>query len=232
MDAGRFGEDLLDLSRHCARAFQRSRIRKLHVDEGIALVFIGQEARGQTHAKENCDYGESRNYKQSQRAFAKNPGADFDVDLGGAPEHAIEPVKESAEQPVALLLRPKQQRGKRGAQRERIEGGEHHRNGDGHGKLLVEPSGDARDECCRYKHRGENQGNRHDGTGEFLHGFQRRVLGSHPFLDVALDALDDHDGVVHHETDGQHQTKQRKGVDGKTEEGEKGKGAHQRNGHG
>ena len=60
--------------------------------------------------------------------------------------------------------------------------------------------------------------------------FSARVLGSHAFLDVALDALDDHDGVVHHETNGQHKTKQRKGVDGKTKQREKDKGAHSETG--
>src|ERR1700758_4559761 len=44
LDAWGVGEDLLNLSPRCAGALQRSRVRKLHVDEEIALVFIGQEA--------------------------------------------------------------------------------------------------------------------------------------------------------------------------------------------
>ena len=35
--------------------------------------------------------------------------------------------------------------------------------------------------------------------------------------------LDDHDGIVHHEADGQHQAEQRQGVDGETQQGEKAK---------
>src|SRR4029077_6785020 len=116
-DARHIGEDLLNLTRHGAGALQRSRIRKLHVDEGIALVFIGQEAGGQTAAKESGANGEGRNHHQGQRALTKNPSADFDVDLGAAPEHAIESFKKPAKQPAALLLWPEQQRGKRGAER-------------------------------------------------------------------------------------------------------------------
>src|SRR6266404_5496143 len=64
-DAWRVGEDLLNLPRRCARAFQRSRIRKLHVDVDIALVFIGQEAGWQPAAKETRADAESRNHHQS-----------------------------------------------------------------------------------------------------------------------------------------------------------------------
>ena len=34
---------------------------------------------------------------------------------------------------------------------------------------------------------------------------------------MALDVLDDHDGIVDHDADGQHQPEQRQGVDGEAE---------------
>ena len=46
-----------------------------------------------------------------------------------------------------------------------------------------------------------------------------------------LHRLHHDDGVVNHQTDGQHQTEQGQGVDGETEQGEKGKGTHQRHRH-
>ncbi len=108
LDTWGVGENVLNLFRRFARTLQRSRIRKLHVDEDIALVFIGKEARRQTAAKETCAHAERRNHHQGQRTLAKNPTADSNIDLGAAPEHAIDPVKELAEPPVALPLWPKQ----------------------------------------------------------------------------------------------------------------------------
>ena len=73
---------------------------------------------------------------------------------------------------------------------------------------------------------------RDDGTGEFLHGSPRRILGRQTFFDVALHAFDDHNGIVDHQADGQHQPEQRKRIDRETEQREQNKRAHQRNGHG
>ena len=52
------------------------------------------------------------------------------------------------------------------------------------------------------------------------------LLGLGIFVKV-LDSFNDDDGVVHHEADGQHETKQRKRVDGKTEQGKEDKGPDQ-----
>src|SRR5207247_1218670 len=119
-----------------------------------------------------------------------------DIELGAAPEHSIEPVKELSERPVALLLWPEQHPGKRRAQRESVKGGEDHRDGDGDGELLVEPSGNARDECRGYKNGRDNQGNTDDRTGELFHGFPRRILGRQAFLDVAVYTFHDHNRLI------------------------------------
>src|SRR5207245_5195121 len=72
LDARRIGEDLLNLSRRCAGTFKRSRVRKIHIDVHVALVFIGQEARGQTAAKESRADAEGRNHHQSQHTLARS----------------------------------------------------------------------------------------------------------------------------------------------------------------
>ena len=55
----------------------------------------------------------------------------------------------------------------------------------------------------------------------------------HALLDVAVDVFQHHDGVVHHQADGQHQPQQGQGVDGETQGVEEDEGADQRyrNGH-
>src|SRR5258708_10287130 len=78
-------------------------------------------------------------------------------------------------------------------------------DGDGDGKLLVEPSGDAGDEGCRYKYRGENQGNSDHGAGEFFHRLPSGIFRSKTHFDMALYAFDYNDGIIYHEADRQNQ---------------------------
>ena len=61
---------------------------------------------------------------------------------------------------------------------------------------------------------------------------KRRVPGREALLDVALDGLDHDDGVIHHQSNGQHQAEQGERVDGKPEHREKRKGPDERNRHG
>ena len=56
-------------------------------------------------------------------------------------------------------------------------------------------------------------------------------LGDKPLLDVVLHDLDDHDGVVHHQADGQHQAEERQRVDGEAEQREQRERADQRHRH-
>ena len=41
----------------------------------------------------------------------------------------------------------------------------------------------------------------------------RRIEGLHALLDMPVDVLDHHDGVVDHQADGQHQRQQRQQID-------------------
>ena len=52
--------------------------------------------------------------------------------------------------------------------------------------------------------------------------FSVASFGRHPLLDVMLHGLDHHDGVVHHQADGQHQAEERQRVDGKAQQREDG----------
>ena len=78
----------------------------------------------------------------------------------------------------------------------------------------------------------KNQRDGHHRPGDLLHRFERRVLGREALLDVAFDGLDDDDGVIDHQSNGQHQAEEREGVDGKPKDREERKGSDQRNRHG
>ena len=56
-------------------------------------------------------------------------------------------------------------------------------------------------------------------------------LGIEAKLDITLDVFHHHDGVVNHDTDGQHQTEQGQGIDRKAGQHHHGKGADDRNRH-
>ena len=48
---------------------------------------------------------------------------------------------------------------------------------------------------------------------------------------MVLDSFDHHDGVIHHQADGEHQPEKRQGVDGEAEQGKQGERAHQGHRH-
>jgi hypothetical protein len=60
-----------------------------------------------------------------------------------------------------------------------------------------------------YKHSREHEGNADDRTRDFLHRFESGVARRHAFLDVTLDCFDNDDRVINHQTNGQHQAKER-----------------------
>ena len=131
--------------------------------------------------------------------------------------------------PFDSMLRLQQQRRQRRGERERVEGGERDREGDGERELLVEASRGSREEGDRNEHGDEHQRGRDHRAGHLAHrlrgrGVRRRCALSH----VALDVLDDDDGVVHHQAGGQRDAEERQGVDGEAEELDEAEGADQR----
>ena len=71
-----------------------------------------------------------------------------------------------------------------------------------------------------------------DRPGHFLHRLEAGVFRRQALLDMVLDRLDDHDGVVHDQADGQHQPEQGQRVDGETEQRKQRERADQRDRYG
>src|SRR5690606_31133932 len=111
-----------------------------------------------------------------------------------------------------------QQRTEGWSQRKRYKSRNQYRNGDGDGKLLVQPPYNARNKTHRNEYRRQNEGNGNDRSGDVFHGLPCSFLGRHLFvIDIMLGCFYHHNGVVHHNTDGQHKPKECEGVDGKSE---------------
>ena len=75
--------------------------------------------------------------------------------------------------------------------------------------MLIEPPGDTGDENRGHEHRRQYQGYTNHRPTQLLHRLASRFLRGQAFFDVVLYAFDYDDGVVHHQADCQHQSKQR-----------------------
>ena len=64
-----------------------------------------------------------------------------------------------------------------------------------------------------------------DRPGHLLHRLDRRLLRRQSLFDVVLDGLDDDDGVVHDDADGQHQSEQGQVVEAEAHRRHDGEGA-------
>src|SRR5271155_2522917 len=220
-------EDLLYLSRSRAGALQRRRIRKLHVDVEVALVLIGQETGRQMRPYEPRSTSGHREQHQHQCAFTNYVARQTHKAVGRALPVAVKDAKEFSERPASFFFGSEKQRRKCRAERESVERGKHHGDRDGESELLVESAGNSRNERGGHEHGCQHESNADDWAGKFLHGFQGGISWRQPFFDVVLYAFDDHDGVVNHQSYGEHQPEQRKGINGEAEQRKDDEGSDQ-----
>ena len=217
------GHDLLDLAADFAGALQGGSVGQLHPGIHISLVLFREETAGQSPSQKA---GESRHQNQKEEAHPRLPDkspAPTDIAVGGAAEDIIEPAVEAAKRAPGFLFRL-EEHGRQGwGQSQSVEGGNDDGDGDGDGKLLIKPAGDAGNEDGGNEDRGQRQGRGHHRPGDLLHGLQGGLFGRHALPDVMLHGLHHHDGVVHHDADGQDQPHQGNGIEGEAQEGEKAK---------
>ena len=128
--------------------------------------------------------------------------------------------------------RLQQQSGKRGAERQRVERRDDRRSGDRQRELSEELADDPRHERAGDEHGREHQADRDHRPGHFLHRPDGRVPRLHPLFNVMLDGLDDHDRVIDHDPDRQHQTEEREVVEREPQRGHHREGADDRHRHG
>src|SRR6202007_1065401 len=108
-------ENLFHLFCGCTCPLQRRRLRQLHVDIEVALVFVGQEAGGQMFAKEPCCT--AGHYKQHHHhaGLANQVSRETDEAVGRALKVCVEHAEEFSQWSASLLLGFEQQCRKCGA---------------------------------------------------------------------------------------------------------------------
>ena len=111
------------------------------------------------------------------------------------------------------------------------EGRNGHGSREGEGEFPEEDARRARLKGNRKKDHDQAGGDGQNGSRDLFHGEQTGVKGLHALLDVANDVFQHHDGVIHHDADGEHEGEEGEDVDAVSEEIEKGEGAENRNGN-
>jgi hypothetical protein len=109
-------------------------------------------------------------------------------------------------------------------------------DGDGERDLAVELPRDAAEKRRREEHRHQHQRDADDRARHLVHGLDRGVPGVEPALNMMRGVLDDHDRVVHHDADGEHEPEEREQVHREADGGHAGERAddrdrHRRRGH-
>ncbi len=185
------------------------------------LVLGRYEAGGGVGKTEPGQHHQPGIQEQGDTAATNNPAYGADVAMAGLDEEAVEGTEQPAAEDLvehlgeAILRRimTAQQHGGEGrGQGQRVEGGNHRRDRDGQRELLIELPGQAADKGRRNEHRTQHQRRGDDRAGHFAHGLFSGLEGLQPQLDITLDVLHHHDGVVHHDTDRQYQAEQRQCV--------------------
>ncbi|MCY1514967.1 hypothetical protein D9M68_495400 [compost metagenome] len=195
-------------------AIQAGAVRQLGEGDQVLLVLLWDETGGGLFQAQVGQADQAGIQHQHERTRAQQAPGDVDVARARALEKPVEGTEQPAsEAPLdppgkAILrraLRLQQHGGQGRRQGERVECGNHRGDRDGQRELAIELARKAGDEGRRHEHRAQHQGGGDDGVGHLLHGLPGRFHRRLAQVDVALDVLHHHDGVVDHYADGQHQ---------------------------
>ena len=99
-------------------------------------------------------------------------------------------------------------------------------------EFAEQPADDAAHQQQRNEHGDQRDADGHDGEADLARALERRLQGRQAFLDVPIDVLQHHDGVVDHEADRDGQRHQRQIVQAVVEHVHHRRGAEQRQRHG
>ena len=112
---------------------------------------------------------------------------------------------------------------------ERDDAGDRHRARQREGELAEERAGQATLKTDRRIDRRQGDGHGDDRADQFARAEQGGVQRRQSFAQMALDVLDHDDGIVHDQTDREHDGEQGEKVDGEPEDLHEENGADQRN---
>ena len=142
------------------------------------------------------------------RAEAQRPRQHLRV----ARPDGVERAFHLAREPAVLVLGPQQARRHHRRQRQRHDARDEDRARQRERELAEQRAGQPALDADRDVHRRQRDGHGDDRPDQLARAEQRRVVRRPPLADVALDVLDDDDGVVDHQADRQDDRQQRQQV--------------------
>ena len=176
--------------------------------EHDALIFLGRQLlRGVLIQK--TDEAEDRHREHRRdRAIVERAVELPPVPAGGGAEHVVDFPGEPAALPVLEQHRAHHRR-----QRQRDHAGDDDRSRQREGEFAEQRAGETAEEADRRIDRGQRDGHRDHRADDLARALQRGLHRRFALLDMAVDVLHHHDGVVDHEPDRQHHRQQRQQVD-------------------
>ena len=174
---------------------------------------LGEELRADvTRAKETeHEKGDAR--KHHRPSVAHGPAEQSRVARVEGVESALDGVIKRAEGLGRFALQAQQTRAKHRRQREGSHGGNDHDDAHHPAQLFEEHAGHARDHRQGEEHGDHRQRGGDDRDGHLVCAMYSRLRRRRAALDVGRNVLQDHDGVVHHHTDGDRKRRERDDVD-------------------
>ncbi len=146
-DAGLLVQDGVHLRIHGLGALHGRAVGQLHADDGVALILVRQEAGRDTLGQEHRDAGDAGEQHQRNGEFAHQAAIDRDVAVRGVwPKPRLNQSPSLLNQPLLLGARFEQESGQSRAERERVERGNEHGDGDRERELLIQSAGKFRSE--------------------------------------------------------------------------------------
>ena len=174
-----------------------------------AAILQGSEFFREGAIQRNGQRETGGEHAQGQPGAGQKSAQGAAIDLREALKHRFRaPIKQR--RPGALPEQPAAQHGRQG---ERHEGRNHHRRRQRDAKLTKQHAGQSAEKHQRREYGHQRQGRGDHRKKDLANPRLGGDKGLFTPLDAFVDVLDDHDGIVDHQPDGQYQAQQRERVD-------------------
>ena len=147
-------------------------------------------------------------------------------------EGQMEAVDEAELLPLVTLVGLEQQGAERGAKRQSVDGRDDDRDGHRDPELTVERTADPRDERHGHEDRSHDERDGDDSARDLMHGVHTGCAGGVVALvQLGVYGFDDDDGVIHDDSDSEHQCREREEVQREAEDLQEEERTDERHGH-
>ena len=230
-------DDFLHAVEHALGVGQVAARRTGDVHHEHTLVLLGHQALGQGgHEEDQQHHGDDQAQRahpavvddaaQVARIVARRAAVNLVIDLAGALVQAEEEAADGVLGHAVALGGAHQHGAQSGADHEGRDAGDTHGHGQRDTELGVEHTAGAAHHRHGDEHGHEDERTGDDGHGHVRHGVLGGLVGRGVArIELCLNSLHHHDGVVHHRTDGQHEGEERQQVQREARSLQGGKGA-------